>query len=273
MSNSLLCNYHEDCLDYDFNEDKCRLGRNPKTCKKAIRIQDPTKFDIAICSNRGKAMWQVRKTRQNFPESSVILILSEVNYGKFRQLALNCITTPTFLMLDDDIDYEIKVIWKMHQTLLDNPKAIAVHPKLLFTEDEELHKALKQMASKVVGGCCMFRTSHIRKLGYNTLMNVGEDTDLYNRALDKGYEWLTLQDDYVIHQDTRLSFMTRKLRYVRTLDNPLKTFERILIRLVPIDLRILFKSRSIKGSLTVTAHHFLEVLMFLRCLKLMNGRT
>ena len=232
-------------------------------------------FDVVVCSNRpSRLKRQVHNIRTAYPEITTIIVTSTRNYGFFRQLALQCIEKPYFLMLDDDIDWTRETIEAMLEAVQGNPNAIAAHPKLLFTNNTHLHQTLKHMNSRVVGGCCMFRTKHVQALGgYKQEMGHGEDNDLHDRAIAAGYTWIKLETISVYHEDTVLSFIMRKTKYIGILEAPLKKFTRIMIRILVITPRIFIRARSIRGLLTLWAHYLIEVLAFTASLRMTIRRN
>jgi len=232
-------------------------------------------FDVVVCSNRPNQLKkQVQDIRDAYPELTTIIVTSTRNYGFFRQLALQCIEKPFFLMLDDDITWTRKTIDTMLHAVQCNPDAIAAHPKLLFTNNTHLHQTLAYMNSRVVGGCCMFRTEHVRALGgYNVDMGPGEDNDLHDRAEASGYTWIKLETVSVVHGGTVLAFIKRKTKYIGVLDAPLKKFTRIMIRILVITPRIFIHARSIRGLLTLWAHYLIELLAFTASLRMTTRRN
>ena len=60
----------------------------------------------------------------------------------------------------------------------------------------------------------MFNTTYFRKLGGFRNIGIGEDLDLYERAIAEGYEWTRADEINVFHAGSLWDYVTRRGRHV-----------------------------------------------------------
>lgn len=186
-------------------------------------------FDIVICSNRPALMKeQVKRTNAYFPGKNVIVIVPKEGtlHGVFRNTGASYVTSPLFLMLDDDIEYSEYQVNQLLRYHLAMPEILfAVNAHIIFTEQLDLWRVQVSEGPGVAGGFCMYNTAYFRKLGGFRKIGVGEDLDLFNRAVAEGYEWIRADEVHVFHRGSLLDYITRRARHVNPHENLRRRFK------------------------------------------------
>lgn len=171
-----------------------------------------------ICSNRPHLRdEQARRTSAYFPDQRIIILIPDANtpHGAFRNLGVLKVESPYFLMLDDDIDYNREDAFHLLKIHEATEGLLAANPRIVFTDDRGLRKAQMREAPGVAGGFCMYNTALFREIGgFNPSYRVGEDLELYERAIRRGYKWERDPNVSVLHRGSLWEYVTRRGRHV-----------------------------------------------------------
>ena len=193
-------------------------------------------FDIVICSNRPELLEeQYVRTSAFFPDHKIIIIIpkSGMLHGEFRNRGSSLVTSPFFLMLDDDIRYTEEDVVHMQNYHIMRKGLFAINARITFTDDKGLQRAQRMEPPGVAGGFCMYNTAYFKKIGgFNSKIGVGEDKNLYDRATKIGYEWVRDPDLNVLHKGSLLDFITRRGRHLNPHGELLRRFIGALRQLI-----------------------------------------
>lgn len=259
------------------------------------------KFDVVIVSKDRYPLLlkQVKRIKTNVPYGKIIIVDSteyippqvlkfyidegieyyhtpNVKLGYARQLALEAVSTPFFLMLDDDIIFKKGLAEILYSEMLKyGPTVFAISPIIIFGSNKDIisvmlrHKGDSESASS---GCVMFITKIARGVGgFNPKIHIGEDAELFYRAIKHNYRWIRKNGVFVDHPLTDVEFIFRKWRHREGISSSVAygyhTYHGLIILKIKgmlTNLLSFMKYRNFRTLMFCTCYDFITILAYIR---------
>jgi len=259
------------------------------------------KFDVIIVSkDRYPLLFrQVKRIKQNFPYSKIIIVDSTENIpsivqgfyhdegteyyhtpnaklGYARQKGLEAVITPFFFMIDDDVVFKKGIAKELYNAMLKyGPTVFAMSPIILFGTNENILSFYKRVTKDTEGvssGFCIISKPIVDRMGgFNRTIHIGEDAELFYRAKRYGYRWIRKHDVFVNHPGTDVDFIFRTWRHREGITTSVAygfgSYHGLIIkRIVSIigNMMTLMKHRNIRTTLFLMSNNFISILAYLR---------
>ena len=249
--------------------------RYPLLLKQVKRIKNNIRYQkIIIVDSTDEIPKQIHKFYTN--EGIEYYHTPNVKLGYARQLALEAVSTPFFLMLDDDIIFKRGLAETLYNEMLKyGPTVFAMSPIIIFGSNKDIipvmlrHQGDSESASS---GCVMFITKIALGVGgFNPEIHIGEDAELFYRAIYHKYRWIRKDGVFVNHPLTDVEFIFRKWRHREGISSSVAygyhTYHGLIIIKIKgmlINLLSFMKYRNFRTLMFCTCHDFITVLAYIR---------
>lgn len=259
------------------------------------------KFDVVIVSKgRYHLLFnQVHRIKQRCPHGKIIVVDSnkiipsiahdfyqdegidlyhtpDAKLGYARQRGVLAVTTPYFLMLDDDIIFSRGLTEKLHSEMIRyGPRVFAMSPVILFGSNEALLKVYRRKKRDTEGassGACMISKKILNDIGgFNKTIHIGEDAELFYRAKRYGFRWIRKHNIFVHHPGTDVDFIFRTWRHREGITTSVAygyySYQGLIIKRIKdmfLNLLSLVKHRDIEATMLLMSNDFIAILAFIR---------
>lgn len=255
------------------------------------------KFDVVIVTKDRHSLLkrQIKRIKKNFPYNKIIVVDStappfmlnldedveyyhtpNVKLGFARNKGASAVSTPFFFMIDDDITFAKNTAEKTYNALKKyGAEVFAISPIILFGKNKNIlsvYKRKKADTEGVSSGFCIISLEKLKEIGgFNRLIHIGEDAELFYRAKRHGYKWIRKHDIFVNHPCTDSEFLFKTWGHrkgiMTSVSYGFDTYHGLIIkRIRDILLNILsfIKHRNFRTTMFLISSDFISILAYLR---------
>ena len=255
------------------------------------------KFDVVVVSKDRDSLLkrQIKRIKNRFPYNKIIVVDStstpfrfiidkdveyyhtpNVKLGFARKKGVSAVSTPFFFMIDDDIDFAKGTAEKMYEALRKyGAEVFAMSPQILFGKNKNIlsvYKRKKADTEGVSSGFCIISLEKLKLIGgFNRLIHIGEDAELFYRAKRHGYKWIRKHDIFVNHPCTDSEFIFKTWGHrqgiMTSVSYGFDTYHGLIIkrfRDMLLNLLSFMKHRNFRTTMFLISSDFICILAYLR---------
>lgn len=254
------------------------------------------KFDVVVVSKDRHSLLkrQIKRIKNRFPYNKIIVVDStappllnlaedvwfhytpNAKLGFARKTGIQAVSTPFFFMIDDDIDFAKGTAEKMYEVLRKyGAEVFAMSPQILFGTNKNIlsvYKRKKADTEGVSSGFCIISLEKLKAIGgFNRLIHIGEDAELFYRAKRLGYKWIRKHDIFVNHPCTDSEFIFKTWGHrqgiMTSVSYGFDTYHGLIIKRIRdmlLNLLSFMKHRNFKTTMFLISSDFICILAYLR---------